>query len=276
MGNNDELRFMNFGAMDSVHQPVVICIDTSESMSMDAGNGKSKIQMVEDLINGICDVDLSETEKKSVDICVLGFSNDVYTICDWTNLYDFRGDLKLRAVGTTALNSVILQSIKKVRELRRGYYERSIACRRAQIFVYTDGFSTEPMEEAYDKSMDYFNRQKPSAKLNMIFIPTYYNGTIIKLTDSTTFDDYKQLVKGLGPKVAFINAEDCVNGIPASFRFMMDSIVEWSVSTPGEPVKVSLDKNKLSVINGRGGAGLDDDGNKVVIDTDIDDDIVIV
>lgn len=276
MRSDSHDEYMNFYAPETVHQPVVICIDTSESMGMDTGNGKSKIQTVQELLNSICSVELSEAEKKSVDICVLGFSDTVYTICDWSNLYSFNGDIKLSAGGKTALNSAILQAISKVKEFRKRCWECGIMCRRSQIFVYTDGFSTEPMEEAFEKSIDFFNRQNPSAKLNMVFIPTYYEGKIFKLTDRNNLEDYKQLVKGLGQKVLFINAENCVDGLPASFEFLKKSIVMLSVSAPCESVKVPINKNLLSFIVGHGGAGVDDEGNKFVIDNDIDDIVFIV
>lgn len=269
--NNTE--YQEVKAQNAIHQPVVICIDTSGSMTMDAGNGNSKLKIVEDMINSIKDIDLSETEKNAVDICILGFDNKVYTIVDWIPLSKFAGDVKLNADGTTALNSVILESIKKVREQRKSYANKQVRCRRAQIFVYTDGFSTEPMDQAYSKAKDYFNREdpKPSAKLNMIFIPTFYEGKIIKMTDEDTWEDYKELVRGLGKKTAFINAEDCVKGIPAGFKFMIDSIVEWSVSAPGSDVEVKMGTDLVAVQN-HGGVQ-NQDGTNTVIDTDIADEI---
>lgn len=273
---DQEMIFKNLISKNAIHQPVVICIDTSDSMGMDAGNGQTKLQMVEDLVNSLKNVDLSETEKNVVDICILGFGSSVYTIEDWTNLSMFQGNVKLETTGQTAMNSVILEAIKKTREIRRVYYNGAVRCRRAAIFVYSDGFSTEPMEEVYEKSQSYFNRDipKPSAKLNMLFIPTFYDGKIIKMTDDDAIDEYKALVKGLGKKVAFINAEDCINGIPASFKFMMDSIVEWSVSAPGETVSVNMDSGLVAVQN-HGGIQRQD-GSNVVIDTDLDDEIEIM
>lgn len=273
---DQEMIFKNLISKNAIHQPVVICIDTSDSMGMDAGNGQTKLQMVEDLVNSLKNVDLSETEKNVVDICILGFGSSVYTIEDWTNLSMFQGNVKLETTGQTAMNSVILEAIKKTREIRRVYYNNTIKSRRAELFVYSDGFSTEPMEEVYEKSQGYFNRDdpKPSAKLNMIFIPTYYNGRIIKMTDDDSIDEYKALVKGLGKNVAFVNAEDCINGIPAGFKFMIDSIVEWSISDPGSSVCVNLDPALVAVQN-YGGIQRQN-GSNVVIDTDLDDEIEIM
>lgn len=261
---------------NSIHQPIVICLDTSGSMLMDAGNGVPKLKIVEEMINSLKNIDLSETEKNAVDICILGFDSRVYTIQDWIPLGDFNGNIKLEAEGPTVLNSVILESIKKVREKRKAYASQNVKCRRAQIFVYTDGFSTEPMEQAYDKSQEYFNRDqpKPSAKLNMICIPTFYEGKIISLTDQENWEEYKEMVQGLGKKVAFLNAKDCVNGIPAGFKFMIDSIVEWSVSAPGQEVRVDMSK-ELTAVKNHGGVQ-NQDGTNTVIDNDITDEIELV
>ena len=265
------MNFENLRAINQTHQPVVVCIDTSASMNEDAGNGITKIKMVEDLVNQLADIPngrLGETDKSSIDLCILGFNNSVYTIMDWQPLSNFKGDIKLSAEGCTALSSVILESIKKVREIRKLYDQRSVDCRRAMIFVYTDGFSTEDMQAAYQKSQSYFNRDypSPSAKLNMIFIPTYYNGQIIKMTDGEkNWSEYKELVNGLGKKVLYINAEDCVNGVPAAFEFMTDSIVGWSVSDPGETVYTNINDN-LTAVKNCGGVRQNSDGSKTAVD----------
>ena len=262
------MKFENLLALNETHQPVMICLDTSDSMNEDAGNGTSKIKMVEDLVNQLANIKLSEAEKSAIDICILGFNNNVYTILNWQPLINFKGNIRLSAGGCTALNSVIMESKRKVREIRKVYDEESVSCRRAMIFVYTDGFSTEDMQPAYQISQSYFNRENPSpsAKLNMIFIPTYYNGQIIKMTDGeANWSEYKNLINGLGKKVLFINAEDCVNGVPAAFKFMTDSIVDWSQSDPGEKVYIDINNN-LTAVKNYGGVQQNSDGTKTAVD----------
>ena len=44
----------------TTHQPVVICIDTSGSMNEKAEDGRAKIEIVEQLVNSLSKIDLSE------------------------------------------------------------------------------------------------------------------------------------------------------------------------------------------------------------------------
>lgn len=260
-------------SLDATHQPVVVCVDTSTSMLQDAGNGMTKIKMVENMINSLANLSgLSETEKNAVDICVLQFNDMVGTVVDWKPLSSFKGGVTLEAGGCTALGSAIFAARDKVRERRYAYNNQNVACRRAQIFVYTDGFSTENLDAIYAESQRYFNRTEPapSAKLNLITIPTYYEGRMISLTNEVCIKEYKEMVNGFGKAVAFIDAQDCINGIPASFKFMADSIVSWSQSAPGDTVKTDLSSDSLRAVNNHGGITKDSNGNRVAIDEDLD------
>ena len=118
-------------SLDATHQPVVICVDTSASMFEDAGNGMTKIKMVENMINSLANLSgLSETEKNAVDICVLQFNDMVGTVVDWKPLSSFNGGVVLEAGGCTALGSAIFAARDKVRERRYAYNNQNVACRR--------------------------------------------------------------------------------------------------------------------------------------------------
>lgn len=240
-----------------IHQPVVICIDTSGSMKEKAEDGRTKVGIVEQMVNSLSKIDLSESEKAAVDICILAFDDECRVLQDWIPLSDFKGNLKLDAGGCTALGSAIIDSIDATRARRKAYAssEYGISARRAQIFLYTDGVSTEDMSKAIEYSQNYLNRDKPSAKLYTILIPP--------ATDPSE-------MKKLGEKVAILRATDCVNGIPNTFKFMKDSIVIWSHSNPGQTVTAKVTKG-VGFIDGQGGVKKDANGGAVVQDLDLCD-----
>lgn len=236
-----------------VHQPVVFCIDTSGSMNDKAEDGRSKAQIVADMVNGLADMSLSDYDKQNVDICVLVFDDEVRTLVDWRPLASFDGGVELDVAGTTALGSAVLTAIEKTRERRAVYAQTGIQCKRAQIFVYTDGVSTESLDAAYARSQEYLNRDKPSAKMYITLIPPAVDATELK---------------PFGDKVTILRANDCVNGLPAAFKFMEASVVASSVSALGGTTKVEI-PDDLDVVNRRGtdGTSKDADGKKYVEDT---------
>lgn len=241
----------------TTHQPVVICIDTSGSMNEKAEDGRAKVEIVEQMVNSLSKIDLSESEKAAVDICILAFDDKCRVLQDWIPLSDFKGNLKLNAGGCTALGSAIIDSIDATRARRHVYAspEYGVSARRAQIFLYTDGVSTEDMSKAIEYSQNYLNRDKPSAKLYTILIPP--------ATDPSE-------MKKLGEKVAILRAMDCVNGIPSTFKFMKDSIVQWSDSNPGQTVTTKVTKG-VGFIDGQGGVKKDANGGVVVQDHELYD-----
>lgn len=233
------------------HQPVVICIDTSGSMNEKAEDGRTKARIVEQMINSLTEIDLSESEKAAVDICILVFDDECRVLQDWIPLSDFRGGIELDVAGCTALGSAIIDAIDATRARRKAYEATGIAARRAQIFLYTDGVSTEDMSKAIKRSQEYLNRDKPSAKLHTILIPPA--------------SDPSEL-KALGEKVVILRAMDCVNGIPKTFKFLMDSVVGWSSSSPGDDVTTKLEPG-IGIIK-QGGAEKNADGSVTVTEKD--------
>lgn len=237
------------------HQPVVLCIDTSGSMNDKAEDGRTKAQIVEEMINDLANMPLSDYDKQNVDICVLVFDDEVRTLVDWRPLSSFTGGIELDVAGTTSLGSAVLTAIEKTRE-RRGVYEHTgIRCKRAQIFVYTDGVSTESLDAAYAKSQEYLNRAhpSPSAKMYITLIPP--------AVDATELEPF-------GEKVTILRAKDCVNGLPNSFKFMQASVVNSSVSALGDTTKTEIPED-LEPYNKHGADGTykDTDGTKYVEDS---------
>lgn len=236
-----------------VHQPVVICIDTSSSMKDKEGGAREKYKIVEEMINDLANMNLSEYDKDNVEICVLTFDDEVHTLVDWRSLNDFEGGVILDDIaGTTSLGSAILTSIEKTRERRKVYASTGVKSKRAQIFLYTDGMSTEDLNAAYKRSQEYLNREKPekpSAKMYITLIPPAADPT--------------QLID-LGPAVTIIKADECVHGLPAAFEFMQGSIVAASSSALGETAVTTVPDNLKLLVRPGGDEKVSPDGTKTV------------
>ena len=146
-----------------------------------------------------------------------------------------------------------MTAIEKTRERRAAYYKKGIICKRAQIFVYTDGYSTEPLDAAYARTQEYLNRDKPSAKMYITLIPPAVDATELKQ---------------FGDKVTILRANDCVNGLPAAFKFMAASIVDASVSFLGNTTRTGI-PDELDVVNRheKDGTFKDVNGKKYVENT---------
>lgn len=236
-----------------VHQPVVICIDTSGSMrDVPPEGGRRKCDIVQDLINDLANLNLSEYDKENVEICILVFDDDVRVLVDWCSLASFRGDIELDVDGCTALGSAVIRAINKTRERRLAYKAMGIRSKRPQIFVYTDGESTENLDKAYELSQQYLNRKNPapSTKMYMILIPPAKNP--------------KELA-GFGENVTILGVKECKNGLPAAFEFMQGSILAASVSAFGTETTVPINTDELRVKGGN--LGHDNEGNVVNIDS---------
>ena len=236
----------------AVHQPVVICIDTSGSMRDLAEDGRKKYEIVEEMINGLANMDLNDYDKENTEICILVFDDDVRTLVDWRSLASFEGGIKLDVAGCTSLGTAVITAIDKTRERRKVYYTQGIDSKRAQIFVYTDGVSTESLEAAYARAQEYLNRSKPSAKMYVTLIPPAA--------------DPAELL-GFGEAVTILKADDCVNGLPAAFKFMQASVVAASQSVVGSKTETVVpDGVKPLYRDGLDGTTKNESGQKVVID----------
>lgn len=237
----------------AVHQPVLIMLDTSTSMLKLAENGLSKADIVKQCVRKLKDIGLYESEKAAIDICIMAFDDDVRTLVDWIPLSEFDGEIDFDCDGCTALSDAIIEGIEATRTIRAEYDSSGINARRAQFFLWTDGASTQDMAPAVKRSEEYLCREFPSCKLNVILVPPAV--------------DPREIMQ-LGKKVAIFSVEDCANGIPDSFQFLQDSIVEWSQSAPGQDVIVKT--NGMRFIDGYGGVQKNSDGGAVVTDSDID------
>ena len=53
------------------HLPLILCVDTSSSMNELSENGKSKIQIVEEMINSFASVETEHYQDQEIDLCII-------------------------------------------------------------------------------------------------------------------------------------------------------------------------------------------------------------
>ena len=217
-------------AIQEVHQPVVVAIDVSGSMShKENGQVKTNIEIAEEMVNQIGqDPDLSDRYKRTADFCVMSFADRVITEFDWAPLTQYHGNIHLSAAGRTAFHDVVKQSLNAVRVMRRSYLGKDIECKRPQIFIITDGFSTDPednpevVREAKQLCEKYVETKYVA--VHVILLP---GG---KLTDVTELSD----------KIMLYKVDDCAYGLPAVKTFLNASLVAIVSSLVGTEPEVKL------------------------------------
>lgn len=214
-----------------IHQPVVVAVDVSDSMNrIEAGQTKTNLQLAEEMINQIGqDPDLREEYKKTADICIMSFGDNVDTIQDWIPLSAYNGGLKLNKLITTAFHDVVKQSLMAVSVMKNAYSIKGIQCKRPQIFIITDGYSTDPsynptvVAEAKALCEKYLDKQNKVA-VHVILLP-----------GGSTSDS-----KELSSKIMHYKVDDCAYGLPAVKTFINASIVGFSSCNPGSTVQTTL------------------------------------
>lgn len=255
--NNHELYAEVPRESAKIHQAIVLMLDSSSSMLAKAEDGRTKADIVLQCVKKLKDIELSESEKAAIDICIMSFDDEVRVLQDWIPLSDFDGEeIEYNCDGCTALSDAIIQSIDATRKRRGTYSKNGITAKRAQIFLWTDGASTQDMAPAIERCNEYLCREdpSPSCKLNVILVPPAVDPT--------------EIMK-LGKSVAIFGVQDCANGIPASFEFLEGTIVAWSQSAPGQEIVVNADEMRF--IDGYGGVEKRENGGATVVDkNDID------
>lgn len=209
----------------TIHYPILICIDTSSSMNSFAENGNTKASMMQQMLNMIADIDLFESEKDVIDLCILGCNDKCYVFQDWISLSELTGNIDLNMSGNAVIGNAIVESIDAIRARRQAYMANGVESSKAQIFLFTDSVSNEDLKEAITYAEKYLNRDKPFVTLNIFLIPP--------ATDSSKF-------KVLGDKVRILCLKDSINGIENAFIFLRNIVCERFCTHPGEEIKVKI------------------------------------
>lgn len=247
---DDEI--IHFEDQQLVHQPVLIAVDSSSSMkNRETLSGRENIELANDLLVQIgSDPDFTEADKKTTDICLMSFSNGVTEILSWQPLSLYEGSAHIYAHGSTALHSTVCKALEAVHDLKASYALSGIQCKRPQIFIFTDGYSTDSAD-VREKAREMCRKYVDSKKVTLNFILLPGSGT----------EDAKEL----SPMVKLYRAEDCTHGLPACAEFINASIVAFSSSAPGSEAEVPLPKWLKTTQPVK----TDENGNRTV-DVDVD------
>ncbi len=234
------------GAQGNAHQPFVVAIDASGSMSADAGNGKSKLQVCQELINSLPQSDnmkkLSEVERNTVDMLILSFSGDEVNVnAVWQPISLFEGVGSISYGTTTPFYKTVVNSIQATRVMRHSYGEKGVDCKRPQIFIYTDGLATDKSENyAEAKALcEKYAEVDGKVKIFVVLIP-----------GSMSEDEINRVcteIISLSDNITVLKAEDCVNGLPATFNFISSSVVAGASSSVGDQLIAEYDPKYIKV-----------------------------
>lgn len=220
----------HYESVQFIHQPIVVAVDVSGSMGItEEGQTKTNLKLAEAMVNQIGqDPDLRDEYKSTADLCIMTFADYVTTVQDWTPLSQYHGGITLTKMGVTAFHDVVKQALNAVHVMKQSYAMNGIQCKRPQVFIITDGYSTDPkynsgvVAEAKQLCQKYVDTNKVA--LHVILLP---GGAT---TDS----------KQLSPNVKHYKVDDCAYGLPAVKDFINASIVAVSSANPGTGVQIPL------------------------------------
>lgn len=189
----------------------------------------TNLSLAEDMLNHIGeDPDLTEQNKDTVEMLIQSFSDDVTVLYDWKPLSNYHGGISLAPVGITCFHNAVKQSLNAVHVMKAGYKPKGVSCKRPQVFIITDGYSTDPkydpqaVADAKKLCEKYVDTKKVA--LNVILLPGGAPDDALKLSDN----------------VRLYKVDDCKYGLPAVGEFINASIVSFSDSAPGTDAVVPL------------------------------------
>ena len=117
-----------------MHQPVVIAVDVNNSMNtMEAGQQKTNLKLIQDVINQIGqDSELKEEDKKTIDLCVMTFSDDD-GMEGWLPLSEYHGGTTRNK---TEFHDVVKKSLNAVRTIKKNIYDARNSMQMSVGFYY--------------------------------------------------------------------------------------------------------------------------------------------
>lgn len=203
-----------------MRQPVVIAVDVNNSMNtMEAGQQKTNLKLIQDVINQIGqDSELKEEDKKTIDVCVMLFSNDD-GMEGWLPLSEYHGGTTLNKVSATAFHDVAKKSLNAVRTRKKFYKVKGIRCKCPLIFIITDRdtdpkYNSSGVAEAKELCEKYVDTNKVA--LDVILLP---GGTASG-------------VEQLSSKVKIYKVDDCTYELSAIKEFVNASMKHTSGTCP--------------------------------------------
>lgn len=229
------------------HQSAVILVDGSTSMRRKTENGKSKLEICVDCVNGIPSSAamkaLTPLELARMDILTLSFKGeDVNVETPWMPMNLFEGVGKIKSGGSTPFYKALAIGIKCAMDRTRDCVTRGLSTRVTQIFMYTDGRAMDPEYREIAKELcRKYAAKGGKVKVFVVLVPGSMSEKTVKETAADIVD--------LCDNITVIKAANCVNGLPATFNFLAASLVVGASSTVGEDMKVQYDMKNMKVLS---------------------------
>lgn len=203
---------MDLGALvneETPHLPVIILIDTSESMGKDI-HGETNIRRVNQALRRfISDVEAGASEvfekiRECGDFCVISYGNGgVQVVVPWTHGTELRSGAlaDLTAGSGTPMHAAIVTAGDMMLERLRGYKRDDIEAYCGAVFNLTDGEPTDNKEQARArKVIDLFesgtSAGKALAEFHHVGVPGHKLDSLIALSVSP------DRVKEIGVEIA--------------------------------------------------------------------------
>ena len=200
-----------------MHQPVVIAVDVNNSMNtMEAGQQKTNLKLIQDVINQIGqDSELKEEDKKTIDLCVMTFSDDD-GMEGWLPLSEYHGGTTRNK---TEFHDVVKKSLNAVRTIKKIYTMQGILCKCPLVFIITDRdtdpkYNSSEVAEVKELCERYVDTNKVA--LDVILLP---GGTASG-------------VEQLSSKVKIYKVDDCTYELSVVKEFINASMKHRSGPCP--------------------------------------------
>lgn len=220
-------------AMNGIHQPIVVVVDNSYSMStVEPGEMSSNLKIAESMVNEIgVDTELSLEEQQTVDFCVLNFHDEVEVKQNWIPLSQYERNISLEEGGCTCFYEAVIQSLYACKALFDTYKAKGNSCKRPQIYLFTDGYPTdnEKAQRAKELCEHYLEGEHPKCRLHVILLPGASD----------------KAAKALSKEIRTYAIKDCKHGLPTALNFINSSIVTFSSTAIGQEFTLNMDAHYM-------------------------------
>lgn len=167
--------------IESLNEPHLACVlllDTSGSMAGEPIDSLNKA------INRFKqEIAMDELAQKRVDIAIVEFNTDVRVVQPFTPICRME-PIQLEATGCTSMARGIETAIDLVKERNRFYDSMGTPCFRPWIFMITDGYSTEDMENAIARvKLEESKGTHGKLKFFTLGVSGYDKDTMFRLTN---------------------------------------------------------------------------------------------
>lgn len=194
--------------------PVVLCLDTSDSMSMPMADGRIPL----DELNGGLDVLISELykdplAKRRAEISVVSYGTKVNEPTPFATVENVQIPI-LEKSGLTSSGEALLRSMEALEDRKKKYRENGVSFFRPLMLWLTDGLSTDNLDIASQQIKEYTEKKK------LTFLPVAVEGA-----------DIEQMTK-VGGKTALPLKDMKFDEL---FQWLSASVASVSASQVGDP-----------------------------------------